>query len=66
MTERPVLSAVTPVYDEQEIVPELVSRIVASCRPLGVTFEVVVVNDGSRDAGAAGRDQRRRARAAGD
>lgn len=49
MTDFPVLSVVTPVYNEQDIVPELVSRIVASCRPLGVTFEMVVVNDGSRD-----------------
>lgn len=49
MSAGPVLSVVTPVYNEQEIVPELVGRIVASCRPLGLAFEVVVVNDGSRD-----------------
>ncbi len=44
-----VLSVVTPVYNEQEIVAELVNRIVLSCRPLGLPFEVVVINDGSRD-----------------
>jgi len=49
MTEDLVLSVVTPVFNEQEIVAELVGRIVTSCRPLGLTFEVVVVNDGSRD-----------------
>ena len=45
----PQLSVVVPLYNEQEIVAELVRRIVESCRPLGITFEVVIVNDGSRD-----------------
>lgn len=43
------LSVVVPLYNEQEIVAELVRRIVESCRPLGLRFEVVVVNDGSHD-----------------
>ena len=47
--DRPVLSIVTPLYNEQDIVSELVRRVVQACRPLGVPFEFVVVNDGSTD-----------------
>ena len=43
------LSVVVPLFDEQEIAAELVRRIVDSCRPIGIRFEVVIVNDGSRD-----------------
>lgn len=45
----PALSVVAPLYNEQEIVPELVRRIVDACRALELTFEIVIVNDGSRD-----------------
>ena len=45
----PQLSVVVPLYNEQEIVGELVQRIVETCRSLTMTFEVVIVNDGSRD-----------------
>jgi len=48
-TAPPVLSVAVPLYNEQEIVPELVGRIAAACRGLGETFEIVVVNDGSTD-----------------
>lgn len=47
--ELPVLSVVAPVYNEEKNVSELVDRIVKSCREIGVPFEIVVVNDGSRD-----------------
>lgn len=49
VSPRPVLSVVAPVFNEQDLVHELVRRVVESCRPLGVSFEVVIVNDGSRD-----------------
>ncbi len=45
----PVLSVVAPVFNEEETVEELVDRVVDSCRPMGVDFEFLVVNDGSRD-----------------
>ena len=48
-TAGPLLSVVAPVFNEEESVQELVSRIMKSCRTLNVPFEVVLVNDGSRD-----------------
>jgi hypothetical protein len=47
------LSVVVPVYDEEANVAPLVEGIVAAVRPLGIPFEVVVVDDGSRDGTAA-------------
>ena len=46
---RPILSVVTPLFNEQEVVPELVRRVVEGCRSIGVPFEFLVVNDGSED-----------------
>lgn len=45
----PVLSVVTCVFNEQSIVTDLCHRIAKACRPIGVAFEIVVVNDGSTD-----------------
>lgn len=45
----PVFSVVIPLFNEQEIVPELIRRVTGSCRSLEIPFQLVVVNDGSRD-----------------
>ncbi len=45
----PVLSVVAPLYNEEETAVELVYRIQQACKPLGVPYEIVIVNDGSRD-----------------
>jgi len=45
----PSLSVVVPVYNEEENVTPLVEGVVQALRPLGRPFEVVVVDDGSRD-----------------
>lgn len=47
--EPPVLSVVVPLFNEEQGVAELVRRLTESCRPLGVPYELVVVNDGSTD-----------------
>ena len=44
-----LLSVVIPLYNEEEIATELVHRVVESCRVLPLRFEVVIVNDGSKD-----------------
>lgn len=49
----PGLSVVTPVFNEGAVVGELVQRVVATCRELGVDFEVIVVDDCSDDDGPA-------------
>lgn len=45
----PELSVVVPVYNEQENVGELHRRLTETLRSLGVPYEVIFVNDGSRD-----------------
>ena len=44
-----VVSAVVPVYEEEENVAPLVRGIAGALRPLGRPFEIVIVDDGSRD-----------------
>lgn len=44
------LSVVIPVYNEEENLDELFSRLLAACRALGRRFECVLVDDGSSDA----------------
>jgi dolichol-phosphate mannosyltransferase len=46
---RPDLSLVVPVYDEEGVLPELQRRLEEALSGLGVDYEVVYVDDGSRD-----------------
>jgi polyisoprenyl-phosphate glycosyltransferase len=50
---RPVLSLVLPVYNEEPVIGELRTRLAELLGRLGVTWEVVFVNDGSRDQSLA-------------
>jgi dolichol-phosphate mannosyltransferase len=43
------LSVVAPLFDEQEALPELYRRLTDTLCSLGVEYELVLVNDGSRD-----------------
>ncbi|NJP04821.1 MAG: glycosyltransferase family 2 protein [Chloroflexaceae bacterium] len=45
----PTFSVVAPVFNEEQILPEFYRRVVAVLEPLGEPFELVLVNDGSRD-----------------
>ena len=49
----PQLSVVIPVYNEEGSLPELFGRLYPALDALGVRYEVVFVNDGSRDRSAA-------------
>ncbi|MBW1923897.1 MAG: glycosyltransferase family 2 protein [Deltaproteobacteria bacterium] len=46
----PEISIVVPLYNEEDNVQELVEAIVEVMRPLGRSFELVFVDDGSTDA----------------
>ncbi|HVR29145.1 MAG TPA: glycosyltransferase family 2 protein [Thermoanaerobaculia bacterium] len=48
----PDVSILIPVLDEAETVGELATRVAAVCDSLSLSFEVVFVDDGSRDATA--------------
>lgn len=47
--EAVLLSIVVPVYNERELLPRALARILAAALPDGVTREVIVVDDGSVD-----------------
>ena len=47
------LSVVIPVYNEEAGLPALFARLYAALDGLGVSYEVIFVNDGSRDRSAA-------------
>ena len=49
-TVTPSLSAVIPVYNGALTIEALVDRLLAVLRESGAAFEIVLVNDGSRDA----------------
>jgi polyisoprenyl-phosphate glycosyltransferase len=48
-TRGPVFSIVAPVFNEEETIPHFYQRVVSVMEPLGEPFEIVLVNDGSRD-----------------
>ena len=45
----PWLSVVLPCYNESEVIAETHRRVSAVCRAVGRSYELIVVNDGSRD-----------------
>lgn len=45
----PALSVVIPVYRSQDIVPELVSRLLDTLPAIANEYEIILVNDGSPD-----------------
>lgn len=45
----PYLSMVIPAYNEEENIPTLLSRVEGSLAPMGKPFEVIIVDDGSKD-----------------
>ncbi|MFZ5959027.1 undecaprenyl-phosphate 4-deoxy-4-formamido-L-arabinose transferase [Pseudomonas knackmussii] len=46
------VSVVIPVYNEEASLPELLRRTDAACRQLGRDYEIVLIDDGSRDRSA--------------
>lgn len=49
----PALSVVTPVYNEEESLPQLVQRLRDALDAMAVDYEIVAVDDGSRDGSLA-------------
>jgi polyisoprenyl-phosphate glycosyltransferase len=47
--DRPTLSLVLPIYNEQAVIPELGRRLEEFLATVGVSWEVVFVDDGSKD-----------------
>ena len=49
----PAISVVIPVYNEEAVLPALFARLYPALDALGASYEVIFVNDGSRDRSAA-------------
>ncbi len=49
MMAEPEISVIIPVYNEEECLPELLQRMDAAMEGLGKPYEIIYVNDGSRD-----------------
>jgi glycosyltransferase involved in cell wall biosynthesis len=47
--DKPVISIIAPVYNEEPIIDELYRRLVDVLDSTGDTWEIVLINDGSRD-----------------
>src|SRR5438874_2090293 len=43
------VSIIVPCYNEQEVLPQLFKRLAAAAKDWGVDYEVICVDDGSRD-----------------
>ena len=51
--QRPALSVVVPVFNEQEVLPTFHRRLAATLEQVAGGVEIIYINDGSRDASAA-------------
>jgi glycosyltransferase involved in cell wall biosynthesis len=49
MLDAPALSVVVPCYNEEEVLPACHARLTSVLGQLGMAYEIVYVNDGSRD-----------------
>lgn len=49
MDEKPFISVVVPLYDEEGNVKELHRRILQACQEMGKPFEIIFIDDGSKD-----------------
>ena len=47
----PTLSVIVPMYNEREVLPVFLSRTVPTLDSLGVPYEILFVDDGSRMRG---------------
>jgi undecaprenyl-phosphate 4-deoxy-4-formamido-L-arabinose transferase len=47
--EPSMISVVIPVFNEENNLPELIRRCLEACHSLGLPFELILVDDGSRD-----------------
>lgn len=52
MNTKPTISIVVPVYNEEPVLPELYRRVKAVLDEVGESWELILVNDGSRDRSA--------------
>jgi len=47
--QQPIYSVVIPAYNEQEVISETYKRLTAVMTRMGEPYELIFVNDGSKD-----------------
>ncbi|MCX6349040.1 MAG: glycosyltransferase, partial [Candidatus Aureabacteria bacterium] len=47
------LSVVIPIYNEEEVLPHLYGRLAKALEGIGMPYEIIFVDDGSRDSSLA-------------
>ncbi len=52
MSQNPNLSVVIPVYNEQDVLDALFARLYPALDALKISYEIIFINDGSRDRSA--------------
>ncbi|HKT98785.1 MAG TPA: glycosyltransferase, partial [Paraburkholderia sp.] len=60
--ETPEVSVIIPVYNEEEGLAALFARLYPALDALGTSYEIIFINDGSRDRSAAMLAEQFRAR----
>ena len=50
--KNPTISVIIPVYNEQDVLQALFDRLYPALDAMGETYEIIFVNDGSRDQSA--------------
>lgn len=53
LAAEPRLSIAVPIFNEVESLASLVERLIASVAPLGLTYEILLIDDGSTDGSSA-------------
>lgn len=48
--ESPLVSLVVPVFNEEDAIPLFISRVAEILTPVPINYEIIFVNDGSRDS----------------
>ncbi len=51
--DRPIYSIIAPVFNEEETLPHFYQRVIQVMEGVGEAFEIVLINDGSRDGSYA-------------
>ena len=53
LSGHPVISVVAPVFNEEAILPEFYRRVAEALDGAGHSWELVLINDGSRESSPA-------------
>ena len=50
MEKKPLLSIVSPIFNEEECIEEFLNRVESTTRKLPCEYEIILINDNSTDS----------------